>query len=187
MDLLLKPLITLLAVILVFEEWLWDTLKAQLKRLSALPVVGRVERCLTGLPPWASLLVLIVPGAVLLPFKLAGLWALSHGHPLLGVLIFVAAKLTGTAVAAYLFDLVRESARRMAWFDRFYVWTIALLSRARAWLRARPAYQAAHAMVVHWNAWTRVRLAGLSGDSSWSRNLRTAKAAIRGARAGQKR
>ncbi len=77
---LLKPFIGLLALLLVFEEWLWELPKAQLHRLSALPAVRMMEQRLQTLPPWASVLVLVVPALVLLPFKLVGLWALAHGH-----------------------------------------------------------------------------------------------------------
>lgn len=137
---LLKPLIAVVALALVFEEWLWDALKAQLHRLSGLPAIHRMELWLQALPPWASLGVMLVPALALLPFKLAALWALANGHPVLGVLAFVMAKLTGTALAAYLFDLVRDRARLMPWFDTLYTAILRWLSAARAWLAAQPGY-----------------------------------------------
>jgi hypothetical protein len=111
------------------------------QRLVDQPWVHRLEAYLRALPPWASLLVLVAPGFVILPFKVAGLWAMAHGYPFLGVVIFVLAKLAGTAVAAYLFDLVRDSARSMPWFNSVYLWVTGLLRRAHAWLEAHPAYQ----------------------------------------------
>lgn len=138
-----KPFVAVLALFLVFEEWLWDHLKAFMHRLANHPWVHRLEAHLRQIPPWASLLVLLVPGMLILPFKVAGLWALAHGHALLGLAIFILAKLCGTALAAYLFDLVRENARKLAWFDRVYVGVTALLQRARAWLAAQPVYVAA--------------------------------------------
>ncbi|MDT8989244.1 hypothetical protein RQP54_00040 [Curvibacter sp. APW13] len=135
---LLRPLISIAVIVLLLEEWLWDHLKAAVQRLVDQPWVHRLEAYLRALPPWASLLVLVAPGVVIIPFKVAGLWALAQGHALLGVVIFVLAKLAGTAVAAYLFDLVRDSARRMPWFDRVYVWIERLLQRAHAWLESRP-------------------------------------------------
>jgi hypothetical protein len=142
---LLKPLVATLALFLVFEEWLWDHLKAFMRRLADHAWVRHLEAYLRRMPPWASLLVLLLPGALLLPFKVAGLWAIAHGYPLFGLLIFVLAKLSGTALAAYLFDLVRENARKLAWFDRLYLWVTGMLQRARAWLAAQPAYLAAQA------------------------------------------
>ena len=142
---LVKPLVAALALILVFEEWLWDHLTAFMRRLADHPWVHRFEAHLRQSPPWVSLLVLLLPGALLLPFKVAGLWAVAHGYPLLGLFIFVLAKISGTALAAYLFDLVRVNARKLAWFDWLYLRITGLLQRARALLAAQPAYVAAKA------------------------------------------
>lgn len=142
---LFKPLVAVLALFLVFEEWLWDHLKAFMRRLADHPWVHRLEAHLRQIPPWASLLVLLLPGALLLPFKVAGLWAIAQGYPLLGLIIFALAKICGTALAAYLFDLVRENARKLVWFDRLYLRVTSLLQRARAWLAAQPSYVAAKA------------------------------------------
>lgn len=139
----LNPVIFVLALVLVFEEWLWDGLKAQLHRLSRLPAVAAFERQLGRLNPWASLLVLAAPALVLFPFKLAGLWAFSHGHALIGTAIFVLAKVAGTASAAYLFDLVRPSALRLQWFAAVYGGVMRTLTAAKNWLRAQPLYQRA--------------------------------------------
>lgn len=125
----LKPFVALLVLLLLAEEWLWDHLKRCVARLGALPGVRAFEARLRALPPWASLLVMLLPAAVLLPFKLAALWALGHGHRVLGFLVFVAAKLVGTGLAAYLFDLVRDSARQVKAFDRFYGAVMRLLAR----------------------------------------------------------
>lgn len=137
---LLHPLLFALAALLVFEEWLWDALKAQLHRLSQLPAVAAFERLLKTLGPWSSLAVLALPGAVLFPFKFAAVWALSHGYPVVGVAVLVAAKLAGTAFAAYVFDLVRDNARQLVWFDKLYVAATSALRRVKNWLRAQPAY-----------------------------------------------
>lgn len=173
---LVHPLIFVLALVLVFEEWLWDSLKAQLHRLSALPVVAAVEQRLRRLPSWAALLVMLVPGCVLFPFKLAALYLLGHGHPLLGMVVLLAAKLTGTALAAYLFDLVRESARKIRWFDALYTRVMALLSAAKRWIHATATYRKAHDSVQRCKAWLRERRAQ---GGRWSRKLKAAKVLAR--------
>lgn len=175
---ILHPVVFVLAVLLVFEEWLWDRLKAGFRHLAALPPMQALDRRLRRLGPWASLGVLLFPALVLLPFKLAALWALGNGHPMLGVGVLVCAKLTGTGVAAYLFDVVRDSARTLPWFDRLYLAVISLLARAKAWLKAQPAYRSA-ARALHrvkrlaraW--WPRFGRAG-----RMSRKLRAAKTLV---------
>jgi len=137
---ILDPLVFIVAVILVFEEWLWDTLKIRLQRLSRLPAVAGIELLIRKLPPWAALLVLILPGIILIPFKVGALYLIGHHRPFLGLLTLLSAKLTGTALAAYLFDLVRDNARRLSWFNLVYLRIIALLDSAKIWLHRHPAY-----------------------------------------------
>jgi hypothetical protein len=173
---LLKPVVALLALMLVFEEWLWDGLKAQLHRLSRLPGIHRLECWLGSLPPWASLCVLVVPALALLPFKLAALWALAHGHAVLGVLTLVAAKLTGTALAAYLFDLVRSNARKLAWFDAVYNAIMNLLVRAKSWLAEQPAYVWVRAHMNGFKAsWQAFRVLQAAKRSVWRRRVSLAR------------
>ncbi len=173
---LLNPLVFVLALVLVFEEWLWDALKAQLHRLSTLPLVAAVEHRLRRLPSWAALLVMLVPGCALFPFKLAALYLLGHGHPVLGMAVLLAAKLTGTALAAYLFDLVRESARRIRWFDALYVRVLALLAVAKSWLHATKAYSLAKTNIQACKDWLRERRAQ---GGRWARKLKAAKTLAR--------
>lgn len=173
---LLKPVVALLALLLLFEEWLWEGLKTQLHRLSRLPGVHRLECWLGSLPPWASLCVLVVPALALLPFKLAALWALAHGHAALGVLTLVAAKLTGTALAAYLFDLVRASARKLEWFDAVYRAVMNLLARAKAWLAEQPVYVWVHARMHGFKAsWQAFRVRQAAKRSVWRRRVSLAR------------
>jgi hypothetical protein len=181
---LLKPVIAVLALVLVFEEWLWDGLQALVHRLSGWPVVHRLECWLRGLSPWGSLLVMLLPALALLPFKVAALWALGHGHPWWGLFTLLMAKLTGTALAAYLFDLVRERARQLAWFNTFYTAVLRLLQRAKDWLWAQPAYVTVRTRVADARAWLRSRWLrwrlsrSVMQRSVWSRRVRRAKARL---------
>lgn len=159
-----KFFVAVLALLLVLEEWLWDALKAQLHRLSQLPLVHRAEGWLRSLPPWASVLIMLLPALVLLPFKVLGLWALAHRHPLLGVGIVLLAKLTGTALAAYLFDLVRDNARKIGWFDMLYCAIRRLLARAHAWLESQAAYQRARATLHRARIWLHTQWEALRGS-----------------------
>lgn len=174
----LKPLIALVALVLVFEEWLWARLRDGVHRLSHWPAVRRFEGALKRLSPWASLAVLLTPMVVLLPFKVGALWLLGHGHVLWGVLTLITAKLTGTAVAAYLFDLVRNQARQLRWFDRLYCRVELLLVRAHAWLHRQPLYTEARDRVrllgIRWQAiWGKWRQQwGSHPPGPWSRRLR---------------
>lgn len=175
---LLHPVVFALAVLLVAEEWLWDALKAGFRRLADHALMRAFERRLRRLGPWPSLAVLLLPALLLFPVKLVAVCALAKGQAMLGFGVLACAKVVGTAVAAYLFDIVRDSARQLAWFDRLYVAVISLLARSKSWLRAQPAYRAAARAVHHgrrlaWACWPR---AGRTGRMR--RKLRAAKTLV---------
>jgi undecaprenyl pyrophosphate phosphatase UppP len=175
---MIKFFITILAVILVFEEWLWDVLKAQLHRLSRWPAVHRMEVRIRALSAWASLLVMLVPVVTVLPFKIAGLWALAHGHAVVGVVIFLLAKITGTALAAYFFDLVRDKARELNGFNVMYMFIMSWLQRAKSWLAMHPAYRSVRAMATRTKDHLRRRWHATQGQAMWSARVAKAKAEV---------
>ena len=135
MRVLLRPLWLLLALLLLAEAWAWDRLGPVAVRLAAMLPLRRIKEAaasaIARLPPVLTLLVFAVPGLVLVPFKLLGLWLLAHGHAVLGIATFLAAKTVGLGLTAFLFEVCRPKLMRLAWFARLYAWVL----RARAWAR----------------------------------------------------
>lgn len=125
-----------LALLILFEEWGWEPLQALLARCARWRVWAWMEMRITALPPYAAMALFAVPSLLLLPVKLLALWALSHGHALLGTVVIITAKLLGTAVVARLFSLTKPALLRLAWFavayGRWTVWKEALLASVRA-------------------------------------------------------
>jgi hypothetical protein len=125
-----------LALLLLFEEWGWEPLAALLQRLARLPLWAWCERKITQLPPWAALLVLLVPAVALFPIKLLALFLIRHGQFVLGFTVLIAAKLVGTAFVARLFQLTLPALMQFAWFARWYprwkTWKDRLLDYIRA-------------------------------------------------------
>ena len=81
---------------------------------------ARLEAAVRALPPWAALLVFLVPVLMLLPVKLLALFLLGRGHATSAVLLLVGAKLAGTAIVARLFQLVEPALMRIPLFARWY-------------------------------------------------------------------
>lgn len=127
---------TVLALVLIFEEWGWEPLARLLARLARLPLWARAERLIAGLPPWAALLTFFVPMLALFPIKLLALFWISRGHTLAGLLLILAAKLAGTAILARLFGLTQPALMRLPWFARWYPrwknWKDAMIERVKA-------------------------------------------------------
>lgn len=133
--------LTLAACVILFEEWLWDPLKRAMLVFGQLPLVRQLGQVLSGLSPRWALAIYLLPMAILFPFKLAGLWLIGSGHAVLGVLTFLAAKITGTALFAWLFALTRPALLQVAWFARAYGWVQAISAIARDWIRHQAIYR----------------------------------------------
>lgn len=166
------------AVLLLAEEWLWDTLRDAMRSLARLAVVRAFEHWLQSLPPWPALAMLLLPALVLVPFKFAGMWAVAHGHWLAGAGVLVAAKLAGMSVAAFIFAGVKERARQVAWFDRLYRGVMRALVGAHAWLHAQPAYRRARVSLARFTRWMRAYLSmpGRGRLRRWAAARRLARA-----------
>jgi hypothetical protein len=113
--------LAVIAVIWIFlEEWVWDSMLAAMTWLGKLPLIHWLETQLTKLPPYAALVAFLIPAAILLPFKLAAFWLIAHGHSLIGMQVFIVAKLVGTALLARIFALTKPALMTIDWFARAY-------------------------------------------------------------------
>jgi hypothetical protein len=133
---LLRPLLILLALVFLFEAWLWDHLAPIVGWIVArIPLRALKEKLgafIERLPPAATLVVFIIPILVLLPFKILGVWLLAHGHWLDALAVLAIVKVVSLGVTAFVFDLTRPKLLQMEWFRRFYDWVM----RGIAWAHA---------------------------------------------------
>ena len=147
---LLRPLLILLALVFLFEAWLWSHLAPIVAWIVAhIPlraIKARIAFWIDRLPPAATLVVFVVPVLLLLPLKFLGVWMLAHGSWLgaLGVLAF--AKMVSVGVTAFIFDVTQPKLMQLAWFRWLYdrvmaglAWAHGLIDpikrRLRSWLR----------------------------------------------------
>lgn len=123
-----------LAVLFLLEAWLWDHLApwiAALVRLVPLTAVkawiyGRVM----GLSPTVTLIVFVIPAALLFPLKLVGLWCFGRGYWFLGAATILFAKLIGVGVTAFLFEITRPQLLTLPWFRAIYEWVLRVRAKA---------------------------------------------------------
>lgn len=124
-----------IGLVLLFEEWGWEPLARAFAKLAKLPLWARLEAAIKRLPPWAALLAFGVPVVSLVPIKLLALYLFSQGHMASGLALVIAAKITGTAIAARLFQLTEPALMRLGWFTRVYLpfkrWKDNLLAQIR--------------------------------------------------------
>lgn len=141
---LLSGLVAVVAALwMLAEEWIWDRLTALMKWVGRWALVRWIEARICRLPPRLALLVFVVPWLVLLPTKVLTLWLFSTGRMGFAVLVFVAAKVVGTALLARLFTLTKPALLQINWFRCFYEWFTRWKKRLYAYLRGLRAYKAA--------------------------------------------
>jgi hypothetical protein len=133
---LMKPLWVLLALVFLFEAWLWDRLAPIVAAVVNVLPWGRVKlwlaRTIERLPPWATLIVFVIPFLLLLPLKFLEVWFLAHRNWLGAIAVIVAAKVLGLGVTAFIFDVTRDKLLQMHWFRHLYDWVMWLRDWAHA-------------------------------------------------------
>jgi hypothetical protein len=154
--------LTLLAALWIFlEEWVWDAMQACMAWVGKLPGVRWCEARIARLPPYAALVAFLIPAAILIPFKLLAVWLIARGHALLGVEVFIVAKIVGTAFLARIFALTRPALLSIGWFARLHAAFTAWRDRLYAYVKSLPAWRAARASIAvargALRAWVRSR------------------------------
>ncbi len=133
-------------LVILFEEWGWEPLQAAIARLVRALKLGRLERLIARLPPYAALVVTFAPVLLAVPVKLAAVWLIARGQVLTGLALIFGVKLIGTAVLAHLFTLTQPVLMQLGWFARLHgrwlIWKAELL----AWLHTTPAWRWSHAV-----------------------------------------
>jgi len=149
----------LVALIVLFEEWGWEPLQRLMARIAQLPGLRQLEALITRAPPWAALIVLLLPSLLLVPVKIGALWLMAQGQHTLGLALIVVAKVMGTAIVARLFALTRPALLSLPWFASVYArwvaWKDVLIARVRAswaWRAGRVFRRAAQREWSRWRA-----------------------------------
>ncbi len=131
-----RPFWILVALVFLFEAWLWEHLRPIVAwivdLISWATLRARIAAAIGRLPPYPTLLVFLIPVALLLPLKFLGLWMLAKGSWLgaIGTLAF--AKVLGMGVTAFIFDVTRPKLLQLPWFNWLYAHVLTWLARAHA-------------------------------------------------------
>lgn len=135
------------AVVLLFEEWLWEKSNTVAARLGKLPLLSSVESWICRRERWTALALFAAPVVVIYPFKGLALFAMARGHVTVGIAAFILAKLVATALFARLYQLTEHAIIKFGAVRR----TRAAFLRGRAfvhaWLDALPPYRRARSMI----------------------------------------
>ena len=133
---LTRPFLILLALVFLFEAWLWNRLVPivawVVRHIAWRKLKERIARAIERLPPALTLFVFLVPIVLLLPLKFLGLWLLAQGYWLGAVATLALAKVVSMGVTAFIFDVTRPKLLQLAWFRWLYAHMLDWLARAHA-------------------------------------------------------
>ena len=91
-------------------------------------------------------LIRVVLALLILPVKLGAVWLVAKGRIMLGVGVVIAAKLVGTALLAWLFQLIQPALMELGWFARLHARWTAWKTDLLAWVRASAVWRTARAI-----------------------------------------
>ncbi len=150
------------AAIIFFEQVLLHYLGLAMAAIARWPPLARLEVWLRGLPPWAALLAFVTPSLLVIPVKLSAVWfALNHRYGL-SLASVVIGKMLATALVARLYQVLRPTLIKMAWYLKAETWLFDWRDRLYAFVRALPAWQKAAALVKRMRLWMREMVFGAS-------------------------
>ena len=133
---LTRPLLILLALVFLFEAWLWRHLERIVGTVVAFIPLHAVKTWLATaiarLPPGATLLVFVIPFIVLLPLKFLAVWLIVQRQWFGAVMVLILAKLLGLGITAFIFEVTRPKLMQLGWFRWLYEWVLRWLDWAHA-------------------------------------------------------
>lgn len=103
-----KIILSILAVLLIIEEWLWESLSAFGHCLAYYLGLARFENWLAQTTPYQSLIAISIPIVIITPINIAAIWLIAQGLILQGVALEICAKLLGTLFVARFFSLTKQ-------------------------------------------------------------------------------
>lgn len=106
-----RAFLIFLALLFLFESWLWrETGRAIAWLVQHIPMERfkhLVTHYVSGLSPLATLGVFVIPAIVLLPLKVTAVWLLAKGYVIGGISTVLLAKAIGLGISSFLFALCK--------------------------------------------------------------------------------
>jgi hypothetical protein len=115
-----KALLSIFAVIVIIEEWLWDALTFAGQWISRILHLEKFDNWLLNATPNKALLAFLIPLILAAPFNILAVVLLAHGAIIEGILVEIGVKLFTTLLVARIFRLVKTTLLTFNWFSKIY-------------------------------------------------------------------
>lgn len=138
-----KIFIWIAVAIVLFEEWLWDTLKIWGEALSHILCLEQIEAFLENSKPWVALISITIPVLLVTPLNLYALLLLTEGRVVQGIALEAFAKIIGTLMISRVFLLTKPQLLTIPVFNYLYTKITAAIDWAHKKIKATGVYQTA--------------------------------------------
>lgn len=139
--------IVFVALFLIFQEWGWEPLKKLLIGLLRWPLWQKVSNYIASLPPYGALACFFIPVIVDEGIKIIGLLQIVQGHGIRGTIIIILAKIVGTALVAWIYQITEFKLLQIPWFAHFHAWWIPWKNALVAKVKNSAFWQRAHTII----------------------------------------
>ncbi len=154
-SLLKRFFLSVLALFLLFEEWLWATLTLFSRKLSEWLHLTKLEAWLKAATPYKALAAFFVPVLIVTPINLAGLHYIAKGMFAKGIAYEAVAKLLGTVMITRVFALTKPQLLSFGWFNWVYHTITGWLKWAHESVQQTSVYKNAKVMQARAKEWAK--------------------------------
>jgi hypothetical protein len=137
------PLFALAALYFLLDGLFGLVVLPVVRRMGRLSPFGRLAAWLRTLPPYAALVILLVPLALVEPPKAWAIYLMATGHLITGALIIVVAYVLEIIIPERLFHVCRGQLLSIGWFARAYAVVAGMRDSLFQWLSGTAAWRVA--------------------------------------------
>lgn len=148
-NLLLWPAEALVAVYVVLDDILTPIFQPLARWVGTLPLVLRLQKIATDLPPYGILGLLALPLAIAEPAKIYGLYLVGTGHWIAGLVVLALAYFVSLVVVERIYSVGKAKLRTIRWFASVMDWLIDYRDRLHEWARSTRIWAYAEKIEQH--------------------------------------
>lgn len=136
---ILAPFVMVAAILYFLVDAIFlSLLRPIFRMLARLGLLDKLTRAIESLGPYTTLVLFVVPLAVLEPAKPVGFYLIAEGHYVHGVMVIAGAELLKIAFVERIYHIGKPKLMTIPLFARVHDFAAGWLG----WLKAMPAWQA---------------------------------------------
>ncbi len=121
---------------ILLSDLLAPVIAPAIRALARVRVIIRAQERLARLGPYASLVALLAPMALLEPLKLGALVWIALGHMVTGTALLIASHVLSLLFVERLFAVVKPKLLQLRWFASLWFWFVDIRTRVLASVQA---------------------------------------------------